>query len=447
MVTDRLEELVAEHAHAFRGSPSDLDPLIERAGQAGFALLGEATHGTHEFYRLRAQITRRLIEERGFNAVLVEADWPDAYRVNRFVQVTGTDTDARAALDDFERFPRWMWRNHDIVELIDWMRHRNADYARRDRVGFYGIDLYSLHRSMNAVVEYLSGRDEPAAERARQRYACFDHFGQDAQAYGYGASGPGAPNCEEEVVDQLVELERERARLAQDGLMAEDEFFFAEQNARVARNAEQYYRQMYRGQTSSWNLRDQHMAETAASLADHLRRMGRQPRVVVWAHNSHLGDARATSMSARGEVNLGQLLRQRFEADVLNVGFTTHTGWVTAAAQWGKHADYQEVRPALPESIEGLLHRAEPDYFLLDPSAHDGLKEALSQPRLQRAIGVIYRPLTERASHYFSARIAEQFDWIIHLDTTSALAPLDPSTLWVEAHAEPDLPETYPFGL
>ncbi|MFP4598074.1 MAG: erythromycin esterase family protein [Persicimonas sp.] len=445
----RLQDLISRHSHRISGAPDDFDHLVDRLGAARIVLLGEASHGTDEFYRTRAQLTRRLIDEHGFGAVLVEADWPDAYRLHRYTQLTSDDPDAERALGDFERFPRWMWRNEPVVELVEWMRQRNANYPARRRAGFYGFDLYSLHRSMNAVVDYLSEIDSEAATRARERYSCFDMFGEDAQSYGHATGLAGKSGCEDQVLEQLIDLEEHRAQvLSQDGLFAEDEFFFAEQNARVAKNAEEYYRSMYRGRASSWNLRDQHMAETATAIINHLDSLNRPSKVVIWAHNSHLGDARATAMSRRGEHNVGQLLRQRYGDEVTNVGFTSHGGAVTAASRWGEHAQYMRIMPALDASFEGLFHRNPLDYFYLDLHADEELHAALAQPRLERAIGVIYRPRTERASHYFQARISEQFDWVIHLDITSALRPLDASTMWRDAFEIPeDLPETYPFGV
>jgi erythromycin esterase-like protein len=439
------------HAESLRAEPLDasasLDPFVERLSEARFVLLGEATHGTREFYRIRAQLTRRLLDECGFSALLVEADWPDAYRANRYVQLLSDEPDANEALGDFERFPKWMWRNEEVVELIEWMRRRNADHPAHDRAGFYGFDLYSLHRSMSAVIDFLRDVAPDAAERARERYSCFDHFGPDPQSYGYAAMT--GDDCEDEVVAQLVDLEQNRARvLADDGMLAEDEFFFAEQNARVAQNAEQYYRTMFQGHASSWNLRDRHMARTAGALSEHLANHDRSPRIVIWAHNSHLGDARATSMGRRGELNVGQLLRQSYGDEVTNVGFLTYDGTVTAASNWGEHAEYKRVRPALEDSIEALLHQTGLPAFVLDTRADDALAEALAHPRLQRAIGVIYRPETERASHYFHAGVSEQFDWIVHVDATRALAPLDPATLWLDAaRDDPDLAETFPFGI
>jgi erythromycin esterase-like protein len=381
-----------------------LDDLLELIGDARLVLLGEASHGTQEFYEIRAALTRRLIAERGFRGVAVEADWPAAARVNRYVQDAGEDGDARAALGDFRRFPRWMWRNGVIAGLVEWMRGRAA--------GFYGLDLYSLRESMAAVVAYLETVDPAAAERARARYGCFDHL--DDQAYGRAAALGEKEPCEDDAVAQLVEL-RERAE--HDGAPLRDAHFYAEQNARLAANAERYHRAMFRGRASSWNLRDTHMADTLDALGDHLDGAG----IVVWAHNSHLGDARATSMgTSSGELNLGQLARERHGDDVCIVGFTTHTGTVTAARDWDAPAERRAVRPSLAGSIERLLHEQGIDRCVVDLRDHAG---PLAEPLLQCMIGVIYRPETERASHYVQARASEQFDLLCHVDETTAFEP------------------------
>ena len=273
-------------------------------------LIGEGTHGTLEFYRIRADLTRALIRQRGFNLVAAEADWPDAYRANQWVRLLGTDDTAENALADFTRFPRWMWSNREVVRFLRWLRSENSERPHDGRTGFYGLDLYSLHRSMARVIEYLDKVDPSAAKRARQGYACFDAFGEDVQRYGYAASLNVERSCEDEVVEQLVELRRRAADYAtRDGRIAADEYFVAEQNARVVRDAETYYRAMFRGGAESWNVRDRHMMTTLEGLLAHAGRSGRTPRAVVWAHNSHLGDARATSMAAIGELNLGQLAR------------------------------------------------------------------------------------------------------------------------------------------
>jgi erythromycin esterase-like protein len=406
-------------------------------------LIGEATHGTHEFYRVRADLTRALIEQRGFDAVAVEADWPDAYRACQWVRLAGSDDTPDGALGDFTRFPRWMWRNGEVVRFLQWLRDENAGRPAESRVGFYGLDLYSLHRSMERVIEYLGKVDPEAAKRARQGYGCFDLFGEDVQSYGYAASLDIERSCEDEVVAQLVALRRHAADYAsRDGRIAADEYFVAEQNARVARNAETYYRAMFRGGAASWNVRDQHMMMTLEALADHVSaQMRRAARIVVWAHNSHLGDARATSMAARGELNLGQLVRERFGSACCAIGMTTHDGEVTAVRNWDEPAALQRVRPSLPGSYERLFHDTGVPAFVA-PLREASLAEVLAGPRLERAIGVIYRPDSERASHYFAARLPQQFDLAVHIDRTHALAPLE---RWAEQ--EVDLPETYPTGI
>jgi erythromycin esterase-like protein len=422
----------------------DYDPLLELIGNAQVVLLGEASHGTHEFYRERARITQRLIEEEGFAAVAVEADWPDAYRVNRWVRLNSQDRTALEALGGFERFPRWMWRNRDVLAFANWLRKHNQSQPEARRVGFYGLDLYSLFASMQEVIRFLENVDPEAATRARYRYSCFDAFGEDTQAYGYAAEFGVTRSCEDQAVQQLIELQRRAAELAKrDGMVAEDELFYAEQNARLVKNAEQYYRTMFRGRVESWNLRDRHMAETLEALIAHLGRTGGRARVVVWEHNSHIGDARATAMGEMGEWNVGQLARQRFGNDAVLVGFTTYQGTVTAASDWDAPAERKRVRPGLPGSIESLFHSVGMADFLLTMRGNARLGEALGETRLERAIGVIYRPETERVSHYFEARLPHQFDAVIHFDQTRAVEPLDRTPGWDKG--EP--PETFPTGL
>lgn len=430
-------------AHPIAGRESDFEPLLRRARGCSYVLIGEATHGTHEFYETRAEITQRLIADHGFTAVAVEADWPDAYRVNRYVRGESDDPTAEESLADFTRFPRWMWRNTEVQRFLEWLREHNASRRSEERAGFYGMDLYSLHASMAKVLEYLDVVDAEAAGRARARYACFDHYGGDPQTYGYAASMSLSPPCEREVVQQLIELRQRAAEyIRRDGRLASDALFFAEQNARLVLNAEAYYRTMFMGHAESWNLRDRHMAETLDALAAHLRANGRTPKIVVWAHNSHLGDARETQMGEGGELNLGQLVRERFERDALLVGFTTYIGTVTAAHDWGDAARRMAVRPALRESYEALFHEVgEPD-FLLDFGSPE-VATMLEPERLERAIGVIYRPRTERWSHYFRASLSRQFDLVMHYDRTRALRPLDALPGWEGE----DLPETWPEGI
>ena len=437
-------ETLARAARAISGAADDYDALLDLVGTRRFVLIGEASHGTHEFYRERARITRRLVDELGFSAVAVEADWPDAYRVNRYVMGLSSDIDANTALSDFRRFPSWMWRNQDVLQFVEWMRARNDAHRHpASKVGFYGLDLYSLQASIEAVIGYLDRIDPAEARRARDRYSCFDHVGREGQAYGYALAYERAIPCENEVVAQLVSLRsRADAYLRRDGWVAEDELFFAEQNALVVRDAEEYYQQMYRAEVSSWNLRDRHMAGTLDSLAEHLDRRLGQSKVVVWEHNSHVGDARATAMGARGELNVGQLARQRYASDCLLVGFTTNDGRVTAATDWGGEAERKRVRPALSGSHEALLHEpGMPGFWLA--TADDRVRDTLRVPRLERAIGVIYRPETERQSHYFDARLGDQFDAVIHFDRTRALEPLGRTSTW--DRGEP--PETFPTGV
>lgn len=435
---------VRDAAQPLTGASADYDLLLERIGDARLVLLGEATHGTHEFYRERAQITKRLIAEKGFTAVAVEADWPDAYRINRYVRGIGLDPDGNTALAGFKRFPTWMWRNADVLDFIGWLRGHNDSISLVEmNVGFYGLDLYSLYSSMEAVLGYLDKIDAEGAKRARYRYSCFDQFGENTQAYGYAASFGLTESCEQEVTSQLVELRRRASEYAKrDGRVAADEFFFAEQNARLVKNAEEYYRSMFRERDLSWNLRDRHMADTLEHLLGFLTGQGHQSKIVVWAHNSHLGDARATEMGKRGELNVGQLVRERYKDDAVLIGFSTYSGTVTAASDWDGPAERKRVRPALSGSYEALFHDAGPSRLLLN--LHDERLQVLREPRLERAIGVIYRPETERSSHYFHANLSAQFDAILHFDETRAVEPLETTLHWQK---DQEAPETFPSGV
>jgi erythromycin esterase-like protein len=420
------------------------DHLLKQIGNAHFVLIGEASHGTHEFYRHRAEITKRLIQEKGFQAIAAEADWPDAHRVNRFVRGRSTDETAEESLGGFVRFPAWMWRNEVVAEFIDWLHKYNQGRSATNQAGFYGLDLYSLNRSRGEVVRYLEQVDPAGAKRARARYACFDHFGEDEQAYGYAAGFGMSESCEQEVVQQLMDLQRRTYEyMHRDGHIAEDEFFSAEQNARLVKNAEEYYRSMFGGRVSTWNLRDRHMAETLHALSAHLDRRFGAGKMVIWAHNSHLGDARATEMGKRGEWNLGQLVRERYPHKSFLVGFTTNAGTVTAAHDWGDDPQLMEVRSALPGSYEALFHTADTPAFLLTFDSESKISTALRIERLERAIGVVYRPETERLSHYIHSSLPDQFDAVLHVDRTTALHPLERH---VEEHPE-EVPETFPSGV
>jgi erythromycin esterase-like protein len=413
-------------------------------GDARFVLLGEASHGTHEFYDQRALITQRLIEEKGFTAVAAEADWPDAWRVNRFVHGIGADSFAHEALGDFKRFPGWMWRNTVVADFVDWLRAHNEDLGVK--AGFYGMDLYSLRSSMAAVLEFLDRADPEAAKHARERYRCFDRFGPDDQVYGFLAASGATPSCKEQVIEQLMELQKKALDYARRSPPVDpDELFHAEQNARLVKSAEEYYRSMFtRGGESTWNLRDRHMMQTLQALERHLERKQLPAKIVVWAHNSHLGDARATEMGwRRGELNVGQLVRQAYGKAALLVGFTSHHGTVTAASDWGELAQRKKVSEALEGSYETLFHDTKMKNLLLDLRTGNEATRGLRESRLERAIGVVYHPRTERVSHYFDAELPAQFDVVLHLDETRALEPLERSAQWEKG----DLPETYPFGV
>jgi erythromycin esterase-like protein len=450
-MTDKtIIDALKGEARAFEAA-EDFDCLLASTGDASIVLLGEATHGTREFYRLRAEISKRLIVEKGFDAIAVEADWPDALRVSRYVQHGGDDMTAEGALSGYKSFPQWMWRNHEIVDLVNWLRLHNGHVASSvRRVGFYGLDLYSLRQSMHAVIAYLDREDPEAADRARQRYGCIDHMAEDPQQYGYATTFGMKPHCEQEVLRQLTELTRQASLHLQGmGGQVPDELFYAQQNARVARNAETYYRSMFQSRDESWNVRDSHMAETLEALREHIsQRTGRPGKIVVWAHNSHLGDARATEMGEHGQLNLGQLVRERYRPDdVFLLGFTTHTGTVTAATEWDGPAELKQVVASRPDSVERLMHETSiatgMAQFLLPIRGHDSMLARLPSRYLERAIGVIYRPESERYSHYFYADAAKQFDALVHVDRSTALQPLERSALW----QQDEVPETYPSGL
>lgn len=416
-------------------------PLIDAAEGKAFVLIGEATHGTAEFYRMRTDITRRLIVEKGFDAVAIEGDWPDVYRVNRYALHRSHDMNADQALSDFRRFPAWLWRNDEVEDFVEWLR--DANVQKKNPAGFYGLDLYSMTSSIGAIVDYLQKVDPAAAAMARERYGCFGQFINDPQSYGYAIAAGVWDACEQEVVDQLMDLQRKARMYIEHGDdIMDEEYFSAWQNARLVRNAENYYRALFRGRTNTWNLRDQHMFETLEQLSEYYTRIrGRQARIVVWAHNSHLGNAAATDMALRDEINLGQLVSKKHGQDVLRIGFSTSHGTVTAASAWDGPAEQKDLRPPLEGSYEELFSRLRTPRFLLDlrdPAAR------LMQKRLERFIGVIYHPETERLSHYFHADMPEQFDFMIYIDRTTALTPLPHRTTILHGGV---LDETYPSGL
>jgi erythromycin esterase-like protein len=428
-----LETLVAAEARPF--DPAEFQPAVEQIldciGDGRLVLLGEATHGTSEFYRFRAALSAALIERRGFSIVALEADWPDARRLDDFVRHRHPAGDWTA----FARFPTWMWRNREMLEFCRWLRERNLSLPSRLRAGIYGLDLYSLSSSIAAVLEYLNGTDPELARRAAERYACFSPFLDDPARYGHSAVSGDFAGCEREALEILGDLLRRHL----DALERDEERFLdAAQNARLVASAEAYYRSIYHGDADSWNLRDSHMFETLTTL---LAWRGGRSKAVIWAHNSHLGDARATQMGRRGEHNIGQLCRERFGNEAYLVGFGTDRGTVAAATDWGGPMEIKRVRPARSDSYEGLCHSiGRPAFHLPLRDASHALRHELLSPRLERAIGVIYRPESERYSHYFEARLPEQFDHYVWFDESAAVDALP-------VRGEAGAADTFPFGL
>ena len=413
-----------EHAASFGES-------FARYGDADVVLLGEASHGSSEFYRARAAISRFLIQNCGFNIIAVEADWPDAARIDRYVRHGAPETNRRQA---FARFPSWMWANQEVLEFVDWLRGENEHRPAQERVEFRGLDIYSLSTSIHAVLTYLDQVDPKAARTARGRYGCLTPWQDEPAAYGHFAV-MGGETCEAQVRGQLVDLLNQRlAYAARDG----ETFFDAAQNARIVRAAEQYYRIMYQGSRESWNLRDRHMFDTLQRL------MQNRPKAktIVWAHNSHIGNAAATSMGWEGEFNIGELCRTAYGEAMVAIGFGTDRGTVAAASDWGDPMEVKTVRPARTDSYEYLFRHAGHARALTDwrhPARRD-LREMLAVPRLERAIGVVYRPDTELLSHYFRAVLSEQFDGYVWFETTRAVTPLG-------LDRPKGMVESYPFGL
>jgi protein-L-isoaspartate(D-aspartate) O-methyltransferase len=411
---------------------ADLAPLLKRIGEARVVLIGEATHGTSEFYRMRARITRELIERKEFKFVAIEGDWPDAARVDHYVRHAEFPPSEWTA---FARFPVWMWRNEETQEFVDWLRNHNSGLEPEKRAAFHGLDLYSLYSSIRSVLGYLDDVDPHSARIARLRYGCLTPWQSDPATYGHAALTGRYRSCEDSVIAVLKDLRRkEHAYAEHDG----ERFLDAAQNALLVANAEEYYRIMYYGSRASWNLRDQHMFDTLVNVLVHY---GPSSKGIVWAHNSHVGDASATEMSERGEHNVGQLCKQRFGRGAYSIGFGTDSGTVAAATDWDGPMLIKNVRPAIDNSYERLCHESGEPHFLLplQNGAAASLR-GLSKPRLERAIGVIYRPETERDSHYFQAVLPEQFDEYIWFDRTSAVTRLATEKLQ-------GLPDTYPFGL
>jgi len=431
---EKLVQRIADAAEPFNSIDTvDLRPLLERVGDARIVLLGEATHGTSEFYRMRERISRELIINKGFRFIAIEGDWPDAARVDNYVRHLEYSPSEWTA---FARFPTWMWRNNEVRDFINWLREHNAAAKSTARVAFHGLDLYSLYVSIRSVLDYLEHVEPDAAKVARERYGCLTPWQGDPAAYGHAALIGSYHTCEQHVVSALRDLLEKRVTYAKrDG----ERFFDAVQNARLVANAERYYRVMYYGSRASWNLRDEHMFATLKNL---LTFYGNGSKAIVWAHNSHVGDSAATEMASRGEHNIGHLCRQEFGEDAYLVGFGTNSGTVAAASDWDGPMEIKKVQPALAKSYERLCHATGQARFTLGLRNRSDLTGAqgLGKPQLERAIGVIYRPESERASHYFQAVLPRQFDEYLWFDDTRAVTPFDTTEL-------AGLPDTYPFGM
>ena len=433
----KLIDEVRSFSHPLR-KPNDLDPLLDRIGEARVVLLGEASHGTHEFYTWRTAITKRLVEEKGFNFVAVEGDWPDCYRVNRFVKgYPGSADSAEQALETFRRWPTWMWANREVEELIHWMEWFNDGRPEDEKIGFYGLDVYSLWDSLRGVMHYLREKgDREGQAMARRALRCFEPYGEDAQEYAR-ATMLVPDTCREEVIALLRELRSKVPSADSDG---RDAFFVAEQNALVVKNAEAYYRAMVLSDEASWNVRDKHMAETLERLLAFTKPGA---RAVVWEHNTHIGDARFTDMAERGEFNIGQLARERYgESDAVLVGIGTHQGRVIAGREWGEPWEEMRVPPGRTGSWEDLLHRAGGDQMLI---FREPIPPELSEWRGHRAIGVVYRPQYEQYGNYVPTVLPRRYDAFLFIDRTSAVQPLFPAVTDLEV--EEEVPETYSTGV
>ncbi len=429
-----LIDAASEHFDSI--GDADLSGLLARIGDRRLVLLGEASHGTAEFYEMRARITRELIEKKGFNVIAVEADWPDAAHIDHYIH--GAEPDPLLEAKPFSRFPTWMWANHSVLDFIHYLKSWNAEASTNRQVSFYGLDLYSLYASIEVVLNYLQKVDPETAQVARMRYGCLLPWATEPSLYGQFVITQRYRACERDVVNALQDLLRKRLEYSRirDG----EAFFNAEQNARLIANAERYYRTMYYAEDNSWNQRDQHMFDTLRAI---LKFKGEDAKVVIWEHNSHIGDARATQMSARGELNIGQLVREAWTEQAYLIGFGTDHGAVAAASEWGGPMEVKSVQPSHPDSYERVCHQASANNFMLpltQPLKEEARKRLLPE-RLERAIGVIYRPETELQSHYFYACLPHQFDEYIWMDETRAVEPLSKETLGGE------IPDTFPFGL
>ncbi len=431
-----LPELIYQSSEHFTNIDNvNLNNLMDRVGDSHIVLLGESSHGTAEFYEMRARITKELIEKKGFNVIAVEADWPDAAHINNFIQ--GIESDPLLQTKPFARFPTWMWANYSVLNFLEWLKNKNMNFSSTDKnIGFYGLDLYNLYGSIEAVLNFLDEVDPTTAEIARARYACLAPYADDPLEYSRVNITKEFIGCEKEVIETLTDLLKHRLDYSSIG---SDKFFNAERNAYLVRNTEQYYRTMYYAESNSWNQRDSHMFETLKSILEY---RGKDSKAIIWAHNSHIGDARATQMSTRGELNLGQLVREEYGESAYLIGFGTDHGTVAAASSWGGPMEIKEVKASRLDSYERVFHDVKTDNFLLPlrKPIKKMARDMLLSKKLERAIGVIYRPETERQSHYFQACLPQQFDEYIWFDETHAIDPLPKKKL-------DGMADTFPFGL
>jgi len=426
MISESMAKLVRsirDVIHPLHGETNDFYPLLDLVGDSHFVLLGEETHGTHQFYQARAELTRLLIEEKGFNAVAVEADFPDAYYVNQFIKGDSLPS-ASQTLQHFSRFPNWMWCNEEMLYFVNILRSINDNRVPERKVGFYGLDLYSMYSSIESVIAYLQKVDPEAAINAKRRFECFERFGSEDDSY-ERAMKFYKPDCRDEVVSQLQELQqKELSYIVKNNINEKEAFFTAKQNARLAMDAEQYYREMFNKKVNSWNLRDLHMTNTIDQISEYLLKTTGYGKVIVWAHNSHIGNAMATEFARTGELNIGQLMLYRHWDDVKLIGFTTHSGTLSAASDWGGNVQTMQLNPSIPGSYEDLFHNTDIKAFIVDLHNIKDTSAFFESDHLERAIGVTYSPQSERESHYFFAKITDQFDAIVHYDISSALTPL-----------------------
>ncbi|MFN7039226.1 MAG: erythromycin esterase family protein [Alphaproteobacteria bacterium] len=426
---------------------NDLEPLIENIGDSRFVLIGEETHGTHEFYDIRAKISKKLIEEKGFDAIAIEGDWPDTYKVNRYIKGDSFIDNSLDALEGFQRFPTWMWRNKVTLEFIEWLYKYNSNSKLTDRIGFYGLDLYSINKSIEEVINLLANIDVNEATKAIKRYSCFNQYKENIQDYGLSNFLKISPSCQEQVIQQLSEIQSKIYSYVQEGNLTYSEYFNIEQNAILIKNAEKYYRTIYKSKVESWNIRDSHMVEILENIDKYISaEKFKEAKIIVWAHNSHIGDARATQMGKDfKEFNIGQLLKEKYEEEAYSVGLFTNKGTVTAASTWDGEVERKFINPALEDSYEYFFSKFNIPNFLLNIKNNNtgNVKNIIPQNILERAIGVVYLPKTERSSHYFYADLAEQFDSVIYLENTSALQPLEYHALWHKG----EVFETFPSGL